>query len=149
LVGQNLGVRKTDRAVKSTLIGVLLIAIFSLLCCLIILIWAEGIVRLFNTDPLLVGIGATFLRIATVCYFIMGLTSAFTSCLNGAGDTLSTMIINIGMIWVFQIPLAYILSNHTSLDVNGVRWAMVISTGVAAIATFAYFLRGKWKVKSI
>jgi putative MATE family efflux protein len=149
LVGQNLGAKEPQRAVKSTWLAAAVLTAFSVICAIVVLIWAEGLVKVFNNDPELVRIGATFLRIATAGYLLMGVNSALANCINGAGDTLPNMIINIGMIWVIQIPLAYILSNHTSLDVNGVRWAMVISTFAGAIATFAYFRTNKWKKKVV
>jgi Na+-driven multidrug efflux pump len=115
----------------------------------IILIWAEQIVGLFNNDPALVAIGASFLRIATLGYLVMGINFALTSCISGAGDTLPNMLINIGMIWVIQIPLTYVLSHYTSLSYYGIRWAMVISTFVTAIAYFIYFRTGRWKHKKV
>jgi len=106
-------------------------------------------VGIFNNDPALVAIGATFLRIATAGYLVMGINSALMNCISGAGDTLPNMIINIIMIWVIQIPLTYILSHYTSLGVYGIRWAMVVSTVVGTIAYFTYFRMGRWKLKKV
>jgi Na+-driven multidrug efflux pump len=53
------------------------------------------------------------------------------------------------MIWVAQIPLAYLLSNYTSLGVFGIRWAIAIAIAVAGIAYFAYFRSGRWKLKKV
>lgn len=122
---------------------------FLITCGIIILIWAEKIVTLFNSDPTLVTIGANFLRIATIGYVFMGFNSAFASAIGGAGDTLPNMLISIGMNWVVEIPLAYVLANYTSLGVYGVRWAIVIAIFVAGIATFWYFQSGRWKHKKV
>jgi putative MATE family efflux protein len=149
LVGQNLGAKQPERAVKSTLVGAGILQAFLITCGVIILIWAEKIVALFNNDPALVSIGAPFLRIATAGYLVMGINAALMSCIAGAGDTLPNMLINIGMIWIVQIPLAYLLSNHTSLGVYGIRWAYVASVAAACIAYFAYFRSGRWKFKKV
>jgi putative MATE family efflux protein len=149
LVGQNLGARKPERAVKSTWLGAAILEAFLVACSVIILVWAERLVGFFDNDPALVAIGAAFLRIATVSYLVMGLNSALMSCISGAGDTLPNMIVNIGMIWVLQIPLAYLLSHYTSLNVYGIRWGMVIATFAATIAYFTYFKLGKWKRKKV
>jgi putative MATE family efflux protein len=149
LVGQNLGAKQPERAVKSTWLGAGILSGFLIACGVIILIWAEPIVGLFNNDPALVAIGASFLRIATLGYLVMGINFALTSCISGAGDTLPNMLINIGMIWLVQIPLTYVLSHYTSLSYYGIRWAMVISTFVAAIAYFIYFRTGRWKHKKV
>jgi Na+-driven multidrug efflux pump len=106
-------------------------------------------VTLFNSDPALVSVGASFLRIATAGYLFLGINSALASCISGAGDTMPNMLINIGMIWLAQIPLAYLLSNYTGLGVYGVRWAIVISIAAAGIAYFTYFRSGRWKHKKV
>ena len=149
LVGQNLGARQPERAVKSTLLGAGILTAFLAACGVVILIWAEGIVTLFNNDPALVTIGAAFLRIATAGYLVMGVNSALMNCISGAGDTLPNMIINIIIIWVVQIPLVYTLSHFTGLGVYGIRWAMVISTFTGTIAYFIYFRTGRWKHKKV
>ena len=149
LVGQNLGAKQPERAVKSTWLGAGILQGFLIACGVIILIWAENIVSIFNNDPALVSLGAAFLRIATVGYLVMGINSALMSCISGAGDTLPNMIINIGIIWAIQIPLTYFLSNYTEIGVYGIRWAMVISTFAGTIAYFLYFRLGRWKHKKV
>jgi putative MATE family efflux protein len=149
LVGQNLGAKQPERAVKSAWLGAVILQAFLITCGVIILIWAEQIVTLFNSDPALVSVGASFLRIATAGYLFLGINSALASCISGAGDTMPNMLINIGMIWLAQIPLAYLLSNYTGLGVYGVRWAIVISIAAAGIAYFTYFRSGRWKHKKV
>jgi Na+-driven multidrug efflux pump len=149
LVGQNLGARKPERAVKSTWLGAAVLEGFLVLCSIVVLIFAEKIVGVFSTDPVVLEIGAAFLRITTAAYLVMGINSALMSCISGAGDTLPNMIINIGMIWIIQIPLSYLLANYTSLDVYGIRWALVIAAFAGSIAYFAYFKFGKWKQKKV
>jgi putative MATE family efflux protein len=149
LVGQNLGAKQPDRAVKSAWLGAAILQGFLIICLIAILIWARGIAAIFTQDAALIDITTNFLRIATGSYLVMGLTSALTSGINGAGDTLPTMLINIGMIWLVQLPLAYFLSRYTGLEVYGVRLGMVIAPVAAAIATFLYFKFGKWKTKRV
>jgi putative MATE family efflux protein len=149
LVGLNLGAKKPERAVRSTWLGAGILQAFLISCGIIILIFAEKIVGVFNSDPALISLGAAFLRIATAAYLVMGINSALMSCISGAGDTLPNMIINIGMIWAIQIPLTYFLSNHSSLDVYGIRWALVASSFAGTIAYLTYFKLGWWKKKRI
>ncbi|MGD1118572.1 MAG: MATE family efflux transporter [Dehalococcoidales bacterium] len=149
LVGQNLGAKKPERAVKSTWVGGGILEAFLICCGIVILVWAEPIVKFLSNDPSLVTIGASFMRIATVGYLVMGLNSALGNCINGAGDTLPNMLINIAMIWVVQIPLTYILSHYTALDYYGIRWALVIANVTGLIAYFTYFRSGRWQRKKV
>jgi putative MATE family efflux protein len=149
LVGQNLGAKQPDRAVKSTWVGAGILQAFLITCGIIVLIWAEKIVALFDNDPALVAVAATFLRISTAGYLFMGISAALMNCNSGAGDTMPNMLINIGMIWILQIPLTWLLAYHTGLDINGIRWAPVISNAAATIAYLAYFRSGRWKYKKV
>jgi putative MATE family efflux protein len=149
LVGQNLGAKKPERAVKSTLYGAAILQAFLITCGIVILIWAEQIVALFDNDPALIAVGAPFLRIATFSYLFIGMNAALSSCITGSGDTLPNMIINIGMTWLVQIMLAYVLSHYTSLGFYGIRWAIGISIAVGFIAYFIYFRTGRWKLKKV
>jgi len=149
LAGQNLGSKQPERAVKTTVLGAGILEAFLITCGVIILVWAEPMVALFNNDPALVAIGASFLRIATAGYLVMGINTALMNCINGAGDTLPNMLINIGMIWIVQIPLTYMLSHYTNLGVYGIRWALVVSNFAGAIAYFSYFRLGRWKHKKV
>jgi putative MATE family efflux protein len=149
LVGQNLGAKQPDRAKKSALLGAGILTGFLILCGGAILIWAENLISFFDHDPQVIAIGAGFLRIATASYLFMGLNTALQNCAAGAGDTLPNALISFGMIWVVQIPLTYLLANHTSLGVNGIRWAMGISVLAGAMAYYLYFRSGRWKRKKV
>jgi putative MATE family efflux protein len=149
LVGQNLGAKQPQRAVKSTWLGAAILTSFLFLCLIVVLVWARNIAGLFSRDPAMIDIATNFLRIATGAYLFMGVTSALTACINGAGDTLPTMLINIGMIWIVQLPVAFLLSNYTGLHVYGARIGLVAGPISAVIATFLYFKFGKWKTKRV
>jgi hypothetical protein len=66
-----------------------------------------------------------------------------------AGDTVPPMLISLVTLWLVQLPLAYFLPRITNLDVLGVRWAMVMSTVVGAVAYAVYFQTGRWKHKRV
>lgn len=149
LVGQNLGAKKPERAIKSTWLGAAILEGFLISCSILILVFAERIIGFFDNDPALIATGATFLRIVTASYLVIGVNYALSSCINGAGDTLPNMLVNIGMIWVLQIPFTYLLSHFTGLGVYGVRWAVVIGILGGSIAYFTYFRLGRWKRKRV
>ncbi len=149
LVGQNLGAKMPQRAIKSTWLGAAILQGFLFICLTAILIWANQIAGFFTSDPELIDIAAKFLRIGSGAYLVMGVATALSACINGAGDTLPMMLINIGMIWLVLLPLAFLLSRYTDLAVYGTRAGMVIAPVTAAAATFLYFRFGKWKTKRV
>ena len=100
-------------------------------------------------EPELLDMGGTFLRIGAVGYLLIGFVIVMQFCISGAGDTIPPMIFSLVMVWVLQIPLAYLLPEATGLGINGVRWAIVISLAVSAIIHTAYFKLGRWKRKRV
>jgi putative MATE family efflux protein len=147
LVGQNLGARQPQRAEKTSWIAAGLLSGMMLIASLAVFIWAESIIRIFNAEPELIELGATFLRIATAGYLLMGLATVFQQSINTAGDTLIPMGIMLLNMWLVQVPLAYFLPRITGLGVYGVRWAIVAGTVTATIVYAVYFVSGRWKYK--
>ncbi len=149
LVGQNLGAGKPAQAARSGWSAAGLISGFMIVCAVILLVWAENIIGLFNVDPALVATGVTFLRIAVAGYMGMCIGNILQHCITGAGDTLPPMIISMTMLWLVQLPLAFIFTRYTDMGAIGVRWAIVISFLVGSIAYITYFRAGRWKRKRV
>lgn len=149
LAGQNLGAKQPERAVKTGWIGAAILSGTMVIVSAAILIWAETIIHVFTSNPELVKLAATFIRISAVAWLGMGLSAALQQCITGAGDTLVPMIVMLVNMWVVQVPLAYFLPRLTGLGVYGVRWAIVIGAVTAAIAYTVYFSLGIWKLKKV
>lgn len=149
LVGQNLGACQPERAERGAWIAVGFVEVFMVTCSLAILLWAENIIGIFTRETGLIQLGSTFLRIATASYILLAFVSVLQSSIAGAGDTVPNMIINIGMIWFVQLPLAFFLPRVNDLGVFGVRWAIVASTMAGSLAYITYFRIGRWKLKKV
>lgn len=149
LVGQNLGAGQPERAEKSGWMALGILEAVMLVFSGAILLWAENIIGIFTTDTELVKIGATFIRIASASFAILGFISVLQSCIAGAGDTIPNMIISIIMIWLITLPLAFILPKITDLGVLGIRWAIVGGIASGTIVYVIYFRLGRWKLKKM
>jgi len=144
LAGQNLGAKQPERAVRTGWLGSGLLTIMMLVLSVAILLWAEYVIGIFSSNPELITLGSTFIRIAAAGYLFMGVTSSLQQCISGAGDTFPPMLITLLNLWLIQVPLAFWLSRHTSLAVYGVRWAMASGVITAAIAYVIYYRKGWW-----
>jgi putative MATE family efflux protein len=149
LVGQNLGAKQPQRAVRSGWLAAAILSGFMLCCTAAVFIWARQIIGIFNTDPQMVAVGADFLRIASAGYLAAGLNNILSSNISGAGDTLPPMLISLGRLWLIMIPLAFLLTRYTSLGAYSIRWAIVISLAVGAAVYVVYFLKGRWMRKKV
>lgn len=149
LAGQNMGANELKRAEKSGWLGVGLTEAAMLIFSAAMAIWAPQLVSIFNSEPGVVEIGSTFLRIAAVGFIFMGFAAVLADCLNGVGDTMIPMIAGLVSMWLMQIPLAYFLPKWTDLGVFGVRWAMVAALAARSITYVIYFKAGRWQRKKI
>jgi Na+-driven multidrug efflux pump len=73
----------------------------------------------------------------------------FMQSLNGAGDTVPSMIFSVVMIWLVALPLAYYLPQVAGLGVYGVRWGMASGMICAGLASTIYFMSGRWKRRRV
>lgn len=149
LVGQNLGAGKPERAEKSAWAAVGVVEVWVFLASILILFAAEYIVRIFNSEPEVVELSSTFLRIAVAGYILLGFQAVTMNALSGAGDNVPSMITNILTVWLVSMPLAYFLPKITDLGVYGVRWGMVAGVVVPAVVLTVYFNTGRWKRKKV
>lgn len=149
LVGQNLGARQPERAEKSAWLAVGLVEALMLFFSVLLLLWPEATIRIFNSEPALVEMGGVFVKIAVAGYIVLGLQSVLMQSISGAGDTVPPMLISVVIVWAVQLPMAYFLPKVGDLGVYGVRWAISAGMIVGSVAFLLYFRLGRWKQKRV
>jgi MATE family, multidrug efflux pump len=75
----------------------------------------------------------------------MVLTSAF----NGAGDTWTPTLLNLFCFWLWEVPLAWLLSQQAGMGPRGVFVAMTIAFSTLALVSAVMFRRGRWKTRRL
>lgn len=145
LVGQNLGAKQVQRAKQSVLLTAKYNAIFMSFVMMLFIFCSYPIISFFTQDPDVIQYGARALQIMGTGYIFYGVGMVMTQALNGAGDTKTPTIINLICFWLFQIPLAYLLSKQTDLKSTGAFIAIPIAESLIALIAWYYFKKGKWK----
>ncbi len=146
LVAQNMGAGNAKRAGAiawmSAGISFVVLELVGVLCFL----FAEPLVRFFvpNAPGVIAG-GAQFLHVMALTFGFIGLQQALSGAFRGSGNTLNTMILALVSLWVFQFPLAYLLSKHTHLGAVGLWWAFPSANVIVACITALWFLQGGWR----
>lgn len=149
LAAQNLGAKQPERAEKTGWQAVFLATAMLVTISIIIAIWAEKIIWVFNSEPEMIRLGSTFMRIEIIAYITFGFAMVLMQLLNGVGDTVVTMVVTLVAMWCIQMPLAWVLSKYTGLGVYGVRWALVIAILIRGTIYTIYFKTGRWKRKQV
>jgi putative MATE family efflux protein len=149
MMGQNLGARKPERAVRAVYLTSVYNALFLGAVALVFTLMPEAIVRFFTTDSAVSSYAVDCLRIigfGNIAYaFGMVIVQAF----NGAGDTVTPTLINLIGFWLCEIPLAWVLAFHAGFGVRGVFLAIPIAHLLITIMGVVMFLRGRWRERRI
>jgi putative MATE family efflux protein len=149
LVGQNLGAGKPDRAEQSVwracvynagVLGVLAIAF---------VLFADVVVGWFTQDPSVRPMATNGLRIVSAGFPFYAAGYVLTASFNGAGDTVTPTLINLGCFWAFELPLAYALARTFGYGPPGVFWSLALSFSVMSIVSGWLFRQGRWKLKRV
>jgi putative MATE family efflux protein len=149
LVGQNLGARRPERAEQSVWQACLVSAAFLTAVGVVFLTGARVLVGLFTHDAEVLEHGVRYLRIISLGFPFYAFGMVMMAAFNGAGDTRTPTLINLVVFWIVQLPLAWLLSHHTSLGPSGVFVTLAACFSVFAAVGVALFRRGRWKLTRV
>jgi putative MATE family efflux protein len=150
LVGQNIGAGNVDRAEKvarlSATVTFLALSVLGALCHFL----ATPIVRFFVPEaPDVIAEGTRLIRFIAWSFGFVGLQFALLGVLRAAGEMLAAMATSLISIWVLQLPIAYLLSQHTALGADGLWWSMPFANVATAFIAGGLFLSGRWKTRRL
>jgi putative MATE family efflux protein len=149
LVGQNLGAQQPDRAEQSVWRAALINMVFMVTVAIIFYTFSGQAIRFFTSDLPVIEEGVKALRIICLGYLFFAFGMVVSMAFNGAGDTRTPTLINLFCFWLFQIPLAWYLANHTALGSTSVYIAIAMAESLVAIVAVTLFRMGYWKKTAI
>ena len=148
LVGQNLGAQRPDRAEQAVWRTGFYNMAFLGCVAIVFITFARPIVMQFTSEPAVQSVAADCLRFVSYGYVFYAWGMVMVQAFNGAGDTATPTLINIGCYWLWQIPLAYVLSS-TAMGPRGIFLAILISESTLAVVGLLAFRRGGWKNQKV
>jgi putative MATE family efflux protein len=150
LVGQNIGAGNIDRAARIGKLGAWLGFWILTGAGAIVFLAAPYIIGFFVPgDEAVIAGGALFLRTMALLWGFLGVQLALTGVLRASGNMVVTMVLTLVSQWVIQFPLAYVLSKHTDLGIQGIWWAFPVTNVIIALITLAIYAKGDWKKKRL
>ena len=149
LVGQNLGAGTPDRAEASVWRAAFYNTVALAAIGLLFVVFAEAIVAGFTSDPIVAPIAVRGLRIISAGFPLFAYGYVMTQAFNGAGDTVTPTLINIGCLWLGEIPLAYVLAKPEGFGPSGVYWSIFLTFSAMSLISALLFRRGTWKLKRV
>ena len=116
---------------------------------IVFVVFADVVVGWFTTDPDVAPMATLGLRIVSGGFPFYAAGYVLTQSFNGAGDTLTPTLINVGCFWMFEIPVSYVLSTKLGYGPTAVFWAMAIAFSLMSLVSAWLFRRGTWKLKRV
>lgn len=144
LVGQNVGARRLDR-IKDIFRWAMLMAGGITLCVSVFaIVFPQLLLKMFVDDPTVMRTGVGYLHIVAFSYVFFAVMFVGNGVLNGSGHTLVTTVISLVGLWCARVPLAAYLT-HRMHRVEGVWYAITISSVIAMTISLIFYLSGLWK----
>lgn len=148
-VAQNMGAKKPERIGKGYRICLAMAAGIGLIIAVIFFFCGEQFVGLFmdsNTEAEAIAIGARYLSIVSLFYFVMGIMNVSNGVLRGAADMRWFLVCSLANLCA-RVVLTYAFADIT----NGmiIMWANPIGWLVGFIIAAARYFQGGWKTKRL
>ena len=149
LVGQSLGAKDPARARAAVMLAGRYNMYFLGAMAVVFMLFAEPLVGIFSSDPVVKQTGVHALRLIAAGYPFYAWGMVFTSAFNGAGDTRTPTLCNLLCFWMWELPLAWGLSRIPSIGPDGVFAAVAIAFSTLAVLSGVLFRRGTWASQTV
>ncbi len=142
-VAQNFGAGNQTRVRKGYRCAMTVVLLWGAFTTFILFVFPEPIFSIFITEPELLPMGVDYLRILAISQLFMCMEITTAGAFNGLGHTIPPAVEGI-LLTAARIPLALLLI-LTPLGLNGIWWAITISSVLKGLTLFSWFL---FKIKS-
>lgn len=130
------------QSLKISLIGTSVLA----LCWVL---FNQSILKIFSNDPEVIAIGLWAFVLSFLAEPWRTVNITVGSALRCTGDATFTSVSSIGVIWLFSVPLAYVLAIPGGLGLYGLLIAAISDELVRALIKGWRWKQGKWKYTGI
>jgi len=149
MVGQALGAQNPDRAEEAVKTAARYNVMFLGAVGVLFLIGAPWLIAAFTGDAEVQHVATFGLRTMALGFPMFALGMCYSQAFNGAGDTWTPTWINLGVFWMFEIPLAWVLAKYTAAEWRAIFIAVAIAYSVLAVVSRALFARGRWRTRRV
>ena len=137
-VAQNHGAKNTDRIREGYRLSMIVMLSWGVFCSLVLIVFPQLIFQVFIQEAEVLPMGVDYLRILGVSQLFMCMEITTAGAFSGLGKTLPPSILSITLTGA-RIPMAILLGRW--LGLNGVWWAITISSIGKGIVLLGWFLK--------
>lgn len=145
---QSIGANQFDRLQKVVKAGIIMNYVIGGLLISLIYLFSRDILSLFLTSQTTIEIAHSLVMITLWSYLIFGHAQIISATMRASGTVLWPTVIGVVSIWLVEVPVAYYLSYHTSLGIEGIWIGYPAAFIVSLILQYAYY-KLSWQKKRI
>ena len=149
MVGQNLGAGKKDRATKTVFVGWGIGLAFFVVVAAACLLLPRQIFGLFSSDPAVLDLSVTYLRIAVWMFLSFALMAPTLGLINGVGFTSLNLVIALLDGVAARIGFSLLLGVTAGMGLEGFWLGSALAGYVSVLLAGIYFFSGKWKTRKL
>ncbi|MDA1645668.1 MULTISPECIES: MATE family efflux transporter [unclassified Bacillus cereus group] len=145
---QSIGANQFDRLQKVVKAGIIMNYVIGGVLISLIYLFSRDILSLFLTSQTTIEIAYSLVMITLWSYLIFGHAQIISATMRASGTVLWPTVIGVVSIWLVEVPVAYYLSYHTSLGIEGIWIGYPAAFIVSLILQYAYY-KLSWQKKRI
>ena len=148
LIGRSLGEGKPEKAKEYGGACQMIGGVISVSLALIYFFGAKALMNMFFSEPEIVDIGVTIMRIIIFVVLFQIRQVIYMGCLRGAGDTLYTAIASTICVTIIRTAVSYICGYTLGLGIMGIWFGVFGDQFARFLFAAPRFKMGKWtKIK--
>ncbi len=147
---QTIGAGHPEQLGRVTRVGLVANLLLTGTFIILAYIFSERLVSLFITDPEVIALTESLLRVVLWSSVLFGWSAVFSGIMRSSGVVLVPMVLQLATIIVVEVPLAILLS-RTELGLVGIWWAYAasFSTMLVLQAGYYWFFWRRRKIKAL
>jgi len=149
MVGQCIGAGRKDRVQRVVRFTMLVNMVMAVIEFVIIQVFPEFFLKIFNQDPAVIEYGVLYLRIVTFSYFAFAGMTAYNAVVMGVGNATLSLIGSILDGVVLRLTLACLFTYVFDWGMTGILLATTLSPFGVTLVSGIYYHTGMWKKREI
>ena len=144
LVGNEYGAKRGDNINSLGRMLIFVEAVLMIISGGLLFVFAPSIVGLFSSDPSVIKLGYTVLRMVALSEPFYGVSIIIEGMLNGMGKTVMPFVTNLSGMWGVRIAGTFICTVLLPYGLVSAWGCMILHNLVLFFVFFVYYLSGKW-----
>ncbi|MDO5018048.1 MAG: MATE family efflux transporter [Lagierella massiliensis] len=139
IIGQNYGAGKEQRTKDIFKMANVMITFLSFFAAIILITFKDSLLSIFIKDRSEVELwmqASEYMYYSAAITFFMGYFAAINGYFQGLGKTKLTMILSLGRLWAFRLPVIMLLKSFTNLGSTGIWISMLFSNAITVFIGF-------------